>query len=251
MLDYRCNDEDTTFLVCPVLADEIQAALFSMPENKTPRPDVYPMEYYKAVWTVVGKDLVVAVQSFFLYGLMPRSTNATLLSLVPKTTSAEKMSDFRPIVCCNLVYKLISKIMVHRLKAILPRAIEKNMCAFVQGRLLLENILLETNLVKDYHKPQVSSRSAVKLDISKDFDTVKWSFIEAVLRATHIPDLFVTWIMKCIRTAAFSVSIDGKLEVFSQVPGEYAEAVLYRHTCMSSSSISSPSFLIKLYLMEL
>lgn len=68
-----------------------------MPENKAPGLDGYPMEYYKAAWTVVGKDLVVAVQSFFLYGLMPRSTNATLLSLVPKTTSAEKMSDFRPI----------------------------------------------------------------------------------------------------------------------------------------------------------
>lgn len=102
-----------------------------MPANKAQEPDGYPMEFYKAAWTVVEKDLVVAVQSFFLFGLIPRSTNATLLSLVPKTTSAEKMSDFRPIACCNVVYKLISKIMAHRIKAILPRAIEKNQCAFL------------------------------------------------------------------------------------------------------------------------
>lgn len=162
----------------------------------------------------MGKDLVTAVQSFFLYSFMSQSTNATLLSLVPKTESAEKMTDFRPIACCNVVYKIISKIMAHRLKGLLPKAIEMNQCAFVQGRLLLENVLLPTELVKDYHKPLVSSRSAIKLDISKAFDTVQWSFIEAVLRAMRIPDLFVTWIMKCISTAAFSVSVNGELEGF-------------------------------------
>lgn len=144
LLDYRCSDTEAASLVGPVQAEEIKEALFSMPANKAPGPDGYPMEFYKAAWSVVGKDLVIAVQSFFLYGFMPRSTNATLLSLAPKTTSEEKMSDFRPIACCNVIYKLISKIMAHRLKGILPAAIEQNQCVFVQGRLLLENILLAT-----------------------------------------------------------------------------------------------------------
>lgn len=124
--------------------------------------------------------------------------------LYQKTTSADKMSDFRLIACWNVVYKIISKLMAHWLKAIIPSAIEKNLCAFAQGKLLFENVLLETELVKDYHKPHTPSCSDIKLDISKDFDTVKWSFTEAVLRAMHIADLFVTWIMKCISTAAFS-----------------------------------------------
>lgn len=68
---------------------------------------------------------------------------------MPKTTSAEKMRDFRPIECCNVVYKIISKIMAYRLKAVLPKAIEENQFAFVQGRLLLENVLLATELVVD------------------------------------------------------------------------------------------------------
>ena len=66
---------------------------------------------------------MTAVQSFFTYGFMPRSVNATLLSLVPKTTDAETMSDFRPIACCNVIYKVISKILATRLKATLPEAI--------------------------------------------------------------------------------------------------------------------------------
>lgn len=101
-----------------------------------------------------------------------------------------------------------------RLKATLPEDIELNQCAFVEGRLLLENVLLATELVKDYHKDSVSSRSAIKLDISKAFDTVSWSFIEDTLRAMEYPDVFVSWIMKCISTAAFSVSVNGELEGF-------------------------------------
>ena len=145
---------------------------------------------------------------------MPRSINATLLSLVPKTTVAERMQDFRHIACCNVLYKFISKILAKRLKATLLLAIDQNQCAFVKDRLLLENVLLATELVKDYNKHSVTSRSAVKLDISKAFDTVKWSFVEATLREMNYPDLFVTWIMRCIETATFSVSVNGELEGF-------------------------------------
>lgn len=90
-----------------VLAGEIKEVIFSMPANKAPGPDDYPMEFYKASWQVVGKDFVTAEQSFFMFGFMPRSINATLLSLVPKTTDAEKMTDFRPIACCNVIYKKV------------------------------------------------------------------------------------------------------------------------------------------------
>lgn len=169
-------------LVSPVQGEETKRILFSMPTNKAPGPDGFPVEFYKVAWSVVGKDFIVAVQSF-LFGLLPRSTNASLLSLIPKTTEAERMTDYRYIVCCNVVYKVISKIIVRRLKDTLPAAIEINQCVFIKGRLLLESVLLATELVTDYHKPCVSSRSAVKIDISKTYDIVQWSFIEVVLRA--------------------------------------------------------------------
>lgn len=81
--------------------------------------------------------------------------------------------------------------------------IEPNQCAFIKSRLLLENVLLATELVKNYHKDSIDARSVLKLDISKAFDSVNWSFILVTLRAMNIPDQFVKWIQVCLSTAAF------------------------------------------------
>ncbi|KAG7533326.1 hypothetical protein ISN45_Aa08g009650 [Arabidopsis thaliana x Arabidopsis arenosa] len=210
------EDEEAGRLVQPIQLEEIKRTLFSMPLNKAPGPDGYTVEFFKAAWPVIGQDFVVAVQSFFLYGFMPKGINGTILTLVPKVTNPETMKDFRPIACCNLVYKVISKILAQRLKRNLPEAIELNQSAFVKGRLLLENVLLATELVKDYHKAAISSRSALKLDISMAFDTVQWPFIIATLKAMHYPDQFIFWISQCISTASFSISVNGELEGFFQ-----------------------------------
>ncbi|KAL1213767.1 hypothetical protein V5N11_009948 [Cardamine amara subsp. amara] len=81
-----------------------------MPRDKAPGPDGYPMEFYKVAWPIVGKDFVTAVQSFFLIGFMPKSTNATIHTLVPKCVGVKEMKDFLPIACINLLYRVISKI---------------------------------------------------------------------------------------------------------------------------------------------
>lgn len=203
LIDYRCSSEDAASLMKTVEAAEITEVIFSMPSNKALGPDGFPVEFYKAAWSIIGKDFITAVQSFFLFGFMPHSINATLLALIPKTTNAEKMTDFRLIACCNIIYKVISKVIARRLKATLPEAIKLNQCAFVEGRLLLENVFLAKELVKDYHRLSVTTRSAIKIGYFEGFRTVRWSFIEDTLRAMNYHDLFVTWIMKCIWTAAF------------------------------------------------
>lgn len=103
VIDYRCSRATAEELVRPVQGEEIKKALFSMSANKAPPPDGFPVEFYKDVWPVVGGDLIVVVQSFFLYGLTLKSTNTTLLSLIPKTKDAERMSDYRSIAYCNVI----------------------------------------------------------------------------------------------------------------------------------------------------
>lgn len=145
---------------------------------------------------------------------MPTGVNATIFSLIPKTTTAQTMKDYRPIACCNLLYKVISKVLANRLKIIFPAAVEANQCAFITERLLLENVLLASELVTGYHKTTNKEKCAIKFDISKAFDTVKWSFITSVLQAMGLPPQFIQWIRLCISTAAFSVAVNGSLEGF-------------------------------------
>lgn len=163
---------------------------------------------------MIGHDFTVAIQSFFLKGFLPKGINSTILALIPKKTDATEMKDYRPISCCNVLYKIISKILANRLKVLLPLIIAPNQSAFVKDRLLMENLLLATELVKDYHKDNISPRSAIKIDISKAFDSVQWPFLLNTLKALHFPEKFIYWIRLCIATASFSVQVNGELAGF-------------------------------------
>lgn len=89
LLPFRCCDLDKKMLTKPVSAEEIKAVLFSMPNNKSPGPDGYTSEFYKATWDIVGIEFVTAIQSFFTKGFLPKGVNSTILALIPKKLVAK------------------------------------------------------------------------------------------------------------------------------------------------------------------
>lgn len=216
LLQYRCSEQDQNILTQEVSPEEIQKVLFQMPNNKSPGPDGFTSEFFKKSWTIVGKDFIVAVQSFFTKGFLPKGLNTTILALIPKKDIAKEMKDYRPISCCNVIYKVISKILANRLKSLLPKFIATNQSAYVKDRLLMENVLLATEVVKDYHKETISPRCAMKIDMSKAFDSVQWDFLLNVFEAMNFPEKFIHWINLCISTASFSVQVNGELAGFFQ-----------------------------------
>lgn len=205
IINFRCSEDERSKLIRPITDEEIREVLFRMPSNKAPGPDGYKPEFFKSAWSIIGKDFTTAVHSFFSKGFLPKGLNTTILALIPKKDCAEEMKDYRPISCCNVLYKVISKIIANRLKGTLPQCITYNQSAFVRDRLLVENLLLATEIIKDYHKDDVSPRCAMKIDIAKDFDSVDWSFLINTLKALNMPDQFVHWIKLCVCTPSFSV----------------------------------------------
>ena len=113
--------------------------------------------------------------------------NATILTLIPKKQNAELVFDFRPISCCNTVYEVISKLLANRLKEILPSVISNTQSAFIRGRLLVENVLMATELTQGYNWKNISKRSLLKVDLKMAFDSLNWDFILLPLKALCFP----------------------------------------------------------------
>lgn len=177
------------------------------------------IEFFKSAWPIIGKEFIISIQSFFEKGFLPKGINSTILALIPKKTKAREMRDYRPISCCNVIYKVISKLIANRLKLTLPDFVALNQSAFIKGRLLIENLLLATELVKDYHKDSISRQCALKIDISKAFDSVQWSFLLKTLEAMNFPAKFIHWISLCVTTASFGSSERGAGWLFPEWKG--------------------------------
>ncbi|XP_031287107.1 uncharacterized protein LOC116145808 [Pistacia vera] len=201
-------------LTAPITDDEIRIALFSIPDDKASGPDGFTSLFFKRAWDIIGTDFRDAVRHFFATNEMPRCVNATRIALVPKVESPSRMTDFRPISCCNVLYKCISTVIVNRFKVVLPDIIGVSQSAFVLGRRISDNILLTQELLRNYHLGGPSPRFALKVDIRKAFDTVSWEFILLGLRTVGFPERMVRWIMTCISTPYFSVALNGELHDF-------------------------------------
>ncbi|CAH9093039.1 unnamed protein product [Cuscuta europaea] len=198
-------------LISPVTDLDIKQALFDIGNDKAPGPDGYSSAFFKENWSKVGEDVCEAVREFFDTGTLLKQVNHTVVALIPKTNHSPTVSDFRPISCTNVTYKIITKILSSRLGPLLSSIINPAQGAFVDGRLMSDNIFLAQELVKGYTRKRPSPRCMIKIDLRKAYDTISWEFLERVLLDIGIPELFVRWIMECVSTSSFSISINGSL----------------------------------------
>ena len=70
------------------------------------------------------------VKSYFRNGRLLKELNMTDIVLIPKTKTPG-VTEFRPISLCNFAYKVISNVMVNRLKPWLGELIIENQREFV------------------------------------------------------------------------------------------------------------------------
>ncbi|XP_048628766.1 uncharacterized protein LOC106360905 [Brassica napus] len=140
--------------------------------------------------------------------------NTTTISLIPKETGADRLNQFRPISLCSTVYKVMARLLKRKLKLCVSEIVQRNQVGFIQERLLSENVLLATELVKDFNAPGPTTRGCLKIDISKAYDNLSWDFLFKVLSAFDMPGRFIEWIKECVTTPSYSIAINGELQGF-------------------------------------
>ncbi|XP_062118717.1 uncharacterized protein LOC133832382 [Humulus lupulus] len=143
---------------------------------------------------------------------IPPLLNDTIISLIPKVDQPTNATEFRPIACCNSIYKCISKMLCNRLAVVLPSLINLNQGAFIKHRSLAYNVLIFQDLIKGYNRKNRSPRCAMKLDLSKAYDTIDWDFLENLLNMLCFPSQFIYWIMVCLRGSSYSLVLNGRIQ---------------------------------------
>ena len=120
----KLTDDMQEVLSRPYSSEEVKVALFQMGPTKAPGSDGMNALFYQKFWHIaVGNKVTDAVLDFLHSGNMEPDVNSTHIVLIPKVKKPEKMADFRPISLCNVIYKIISKVLTNRLKLILPQII--------------------------------------------------------------------------------------------------------------------------------
>ena len=124
-------------------------------------------------------------QDFFKNKVINRRCNETYICLIPKKKEMARVSDFRPISLVTSLYKVISKVLATRLKKVLPSIINDSQMAFVEGRQILDAILIASEVV-DQWSSKGRKGVLLKLDLEKAYDKVDGSFLDMAMKLKRL-----------------------------------------------------------------
>jgi hypothetical protein len=211
LVDVKVTEAMNNSLCRDFSEKEICDAMFQMGPLKAPGPDGFPARFYQKHWGVVKEEVVVAIRRFFHDGVMPEGINDTAFVLIPKVNEPDDLKDFRPISLCNVIYKLISKCIVNKLRGILNEIINPEQSAFVPTRRITDNALVAFECANTIQKTlgRKADFCAYKLDLSKAYDRVDWCFLRQVMERLGFHSNFMQWIMTSVTTVQYSVCLNG------------------------------------------
>ena len=207
----KVSSEMNQSLIKDFTKEEVLAALKQMHPTKAPSPDDMSAIFFQKYWDVVGNDVTSMVLNVLNCNKSIVEINKTYITLVPKTKSPTKMTEYKPISLCNVVYKLISKVLANRLKVTLPHLITENQSVFLSERLITDNVLVAFEVMHylEHKRDGKDCYMAVKLDMSEAYNRVKWGFIEKVMERMGFHERWIALVMHCISTISYSILMNG------------------------------------------
>lgn len=194
--------------ILPFQQNEIDRIIQKMPIDKAPGPDGYNGLFMKKCWHIIKYDFYSLCQEFYNGSVNLECINNSYITLVPKISSPEIVSDYRPISLLNISLKLITKILADRLQSVILRIVHINQYGFIRTCTIQDCLGWSFEYIHQCHQ---SRREAIilKLDFEKTFDTVEHSTIIQMLQHLGFPAKWLEWTEAILSSGSSVVLLNG------------------------------------------
>ncbi|GJY38021.1 RNA-directed DNA polymerase, eukaryota [Tanacetum coccineum] len=205
---HKISGEQCNEIESEVTNEEIKRAVWDCGTDKAPGPDGYTFGFYRRFWDIIQVDVFAAIKHFFVHGAFPKGGNSSFIALIPKNQNAILVKDFRPISLIGSLYKIVAKIMANRLVGVLSGIVNEVQSAFISDRQILDGPFI-LNEVLHWCKLRKKQALIFKVDFEKAYDSVRWDFLDEILRKFGFGDKWCKWIQSCLQSSRGSIMING------------------------------------------
>ncbi|GJX79556.1 RNA-directed DNA polymerase, eukaryota [Tanacetum coccineum] len=156
----------------------------------------------------LDKDVYDAVKYFFMHGVIPRGCNASFVALIPKIPDINLVKDFRLISLIGSLYKIIAKVLANRLVRVLGDIVSEVQYVFIANRQILDGPFILDEVIQ-WCKRKKKQLLVFKVDFEKAYDSVRWDFLDDILRKFGFGNTWCKWIQSCLRSSRGSILVNG------------------------------------------
>ncbi|GJZ70905.1 RNA-directed DNA polymerase, eukaryota [Tanacetum coccineum] len=134
--------------------------------------------------------------------------NSSFIALIPKIHDAKVIKDYRPISLIRSLYEIIAKILANRLSFVISGLISDVQSTFVSNRQILDDPFILNELLS-WCKHKNFKAMVFKVDFEKIFDSIRWDYLQDILKMFGFGDKLYGWTNGCLNSAMGLVLVNG------------------------------------------
>lgn len=182
-----------------VTVEETQRVLRDMGSYKAHGPDGFRAIFFKKTWDITRAVVHSFVRKSVEEGMIFEKATESSLALIPKESKPCNICEFMPLSPCNVAYKLVSKVIVKRLKHLMKELISLCQASFLPGCQGLDNVVILQEFVHSLRFTKAKKGAAIiKVGLEKAYDQMEWAFVEQTLEDAGMLGKIVYVIMKLL-----------------------------------------------------